>query len=233
MITIRRTGPTIADVIRDLQGVRTSVIPYAAAAALTKSAQRAQQSVVAEMRRSFRNPVAYTLGATRIEPATKDKFEARVAVKDQAGGRGTRPESYLLPEVEGGGRNEKGFERALRLAGLLASGERAMPAAGVQRDAAGNVSGATVRSVLRQAVRAGSGKRSAKLGVFVGTFGRKQTRGIWERRDGGVKPLFIFTRTLPTYSPRLDFTGVVEKSVRENFASDFYAFAKAIQSRTA
>lgn len=232
MITIRRTGPTIADVIRDVRGVHSSVIPYAAAAALTKAAQRAEKSVVSEMRSSFRNPVAYTLGATRIEPATKDSLTARVAVKDQAGGRGTRPESYLLPEVEGGGRNEKGFERALRLAGLLTTGERAMPGAGVQRDAAGNVSGATVRSVLRQAIRTGSGKRGAKSGVFVGAVGRKQTRGIWERRDGGVKPLFIFTRNLPTYSPRLDFTGAVEKSVRENFADDFYAFAKTIQART-
>ena len=229
MLNISRTGPSMADVISRLRGVRTSVLPYAAATALTRCAKLAQAAVIDEMRASFANPVSYTLNATRIEVATKDSLKARIAIKDAAG-RGTRPESYLLPEVEGGGRSEKGFERAMRLAGLMRSGERAMPGAAVQRDAAGNVSGATVRTVLRQATRSG---KSAKSGVFVGAVGKRQTRGVWERVDGRVRPLFIFTRSLPNYRPRLDFTGAVETAVRENFESEFYKAAQSMEARSA
>jgi hypothetical protein len=233
MVNIRRTGPTMADVIRDIHDVPARVLPYAAATALTKNIKRAQTAVVGEMSTSFRNPTAYTLGATRIEIATKDKLSARLAVKDQRAGTGTRPESFLLPEVEGGGRSEKGFERALRFAGILFSGERAMPGAGVQLDASGNVPVATVRSILRQVSRPGAAQRRAVGGIFAGAVGRKQTRGVWQRDGSGLKPLFIFTRTLPTYRARFDFAGAAATAVRDNFASDFYAAAQFIRRKFA
>ena len=229
MLKISRTGPSMADVISELRGLRTSVLPYAAATALTRCAKLGQASVISQMRSSFANPVPYTLNATRIEVARKDSLTARIAVKDVAG-RGTRPESYLLPEVEGGGRSEKGFERAMRLAGLMLAGERAMPGAGVQRDGPGNVSGATVRTILRQATRSG---KASKAGVFVGAIGKRQTRGVWERVNGRVRPLFIFTRSLPNYRPRLDFSGAVEAAVRENYATEFYKAAQSMQARSA
>lgn len=224
---IRRTGPKMADVVRDVRDIPAHVIPYAAATALTKAAKHAQKSVVEQMRKSFDRPVAYTLNATRIEVATKDKLSARVAVKDQRQGGATRPESYLLPEVKGGGRNVKGFERALQGAGVLKASERAMPASGVKRDAHGNVSGATVRSILKQLARNQQGPGS----VFAGEGGRKQKRGLWRRDKGGSKALFIFTEALPTYKPRLDFSGAADKAVRQNFATDFYAAAAAIRAK--
>ncbi|WP_157773680.1 hypothetical protein [Variovorax atrisoli] len=231
MLSIRRTGPSMADVIRDIGDVHARVLPYAAAAALTKNVKRAQSAVIEEMRRDFRNPVAYTLNATRIEVATAENLKARLAVKDQRSGNGTRPESFLLPEVEGGQRKEKGFERALRAAGILAAGEWALPGSGVQLDAAGNVSGSTVRSVLRQVQRPGARQARGTGAIFAGAVGRKQTRGIWQRNGDGLKALFIFTRTAPTYRSLLDFEGAAAASVRENFAADFYAAASSIRRK--
>jgi hypothetical protein len=231
MFDIRRSGPSIDALVASMRDVPARVIPYATATALTKAAKRGQLAVIAEMRASFDRPVAYTLGATRIEIATAQKLNARIAVKDQAGGGTNRPTNYLLPEVEGGGRNEKGLERALRLAGVLRSGERAMPGAGVQRDGSGNVSGAVVRGILRQVSRQGAGQRRKSGSIYVGQVGRKQTRGIWQREGRTVKPLFIFTQQLPTYRPRLDFTGAASSAVRDGFASDFYAAASALQRK--
>lgn len=233
MLDVRRTGPRMDDVLRDLRDVPSRVLPYAAATALTQSAKRAQKAVIAQMGVSFRNPVAYTLNATRIEVATKDKLFARVAVKDQRNGKGTRPESYLLPEVQGGGRSEKGFERALRFAGILQAGERAMPGDGIARDANGNVPASEVRTILRQVSRPGTAQKRTQGAIFAGTLGRKQTRGIWQRDGNRVKPLFVFTHTLPVYRPRLDFQGAAAVAVRENFASDFYAAAQSLRRKFA
>lgn len=232
MATIRRTGPSLADVIRDMRDVPARVMPYAAATALTKAAKHGQRAVIEQMPQAFRNPVAYTLNATRIEVATKDKLSARIAVKDQRAG-GTRPESFLLPEVEGGPRSEKGFERALRFAGILMSGERAMPGAGLALDANGNVPASMVRTILRQVTRGGAGQKRAAGGIFAGAVGRKQTRGVWQREGRRIKPLFIFTQNQPVYRPRLDFTGAAAAAVRENFASDFYAAAQSLRRKFA
>lgn len=223
--------------IQQLGDVPARVLPYATATALTKAAKRGQLAVVAQMRSSFDKPVAYTLNSTRIEVATKDKLFARIAVKDRDNG-GARPTSYLLPEVEGGIRSEKGVERALRAKGLLQPGEWAYPQSGSIMDANGNVSGTKVRSVLAQLGRGSSSK------YFVGAVGKNRTRGLWERGDhqGGrtgknqkrsVRAIFVFSTATPTYTPRLDFVGAAASSVRDGFASDFYAAAKTLQRKFA
>ncbi len=225
MLDIRRTGPTLADLAAGIRDVPERVIPYATATALTKAAKRGQKAVIAAMRSEFRSPVSYTLNATRVEPATKDKLFARIAVKDQSSG-GARPTSYLLPEVEGGGRAEKGMERALRFAGILLAGERAMPGAGLALDANGNVTGAQVRTILRAVARSGAKRKDGS--IYAGAVGRAKTRGIWQRDGKRVRPLFVFTRNLPTYRPRLDFVGAAATAVRDGFASDFYAAAQTL-----
>jgi hypothetical protein len=232
MLDIRRSGPSIDALVASMRDVPERVLPYATAIALTKAAKRGQQKVIDQMRVSFTNPVAYTLGATRIEIATKDRLFARIAVKDGSAGSGSkRSEAYLLPEVEGGGRNEKGMERALLYAGILRPGESILPGAGAKLDASGNISGATARSVLRAVTRPGASRRAGAGAVFAGAVGRKGTRGIWQRDGRGIKPLFIFTRTLPSYQPRLDFVGAAATAVRNGFQSDFYAAVASLSRK--
>lgn len=244
MITISRTG-RIADAISAVRDVDDRVIPYASAAALTRTVKLAQKAVVADMPRVFSQPVRYTLNATRIVPATKDNLTARIAVKDQVSS-GTRPESYLFPEVQGGPRSEKGFERALRYIGVLNAGQRAMPGAGMTVDAAGNVTGASIRGLLRtlksvkaaSATRSRTGKRlrkgrKLKNDLFVGTPAGAGGRpaGIWRREGRRLRPLFVFTGSQPQYRRRLDFDGVVSQVVRERFRDEFETAAAAIANR--
>jgi hypothetical protein len=223
----------------ELRDIPSRVLPYAAASAITKGLKRAQPAIVTRMTQAFVRPVGYTLNSTRIEIATKDKLFGRIAVKDQRVGRGTRPESYLFPEVEGGTRSRKGLEKLMQFRGLLQPNEYAYPQSSTILDVNGNVSAAKVKSILAKV-----GKPGSKY--FVATLGKTRTRGLWERADapgaikGGrkgkkqgrsVRAIMVFSRAVPTYKPRLDFTGTAKKAVQDGFAADFYAEAQRLRKR--
>lgn len=226
MLTIRRTTGSIADVIASMRDIPARVVPYAASTALTRTAQTAAKvDLPGAMRKVFDNPTPYALNSLFVKPSTTNSLSARVMVKDTAS-RGVVPEKFLFPEVSGGGRNAKGFEGALRFGGWLKSGERAMPAIDMPRDAYGNVSGPTIRSILATLEKPGGGRRVKGQrkgrygsGLFAGQVGK--TRGIWQRDGSSIKPLFIFTTKQPLYRARLDFEGIAKKAANDNFKTEF------------
>lgn len=234
MITINRSG-SIADVIAAVRDVPVRVVPYAAATALTRTAKYAADTALpAAMKKAFQNPVPYTLNALRIEPATATSLSARVLVKNQAAGKSIKPENYLQPEVEGGGRKHKKMEAALRYAGVLSAGQYALPGKAMALDAHGNVKGADVRTILKSLKNirgaASTGRRrGAKLknDLMIGKpRGGNRPSGIW-RREGRyagerrLRPLFVFANQAPSYAPRLDFSGVVAEVAQTRFAKEF------------
>lgn len=231
MLDISRTGPSIAEAIASVRDVPARVIPYAAATALTRTAKHAEQiELPAEMRKVFRNPVAYTINSLRVEPATKDTLRARVMVKDKAAG--IAPENYLQPEVEGGGRKHKASEMALRYAGVLSPSQYALPGAGLSLDASGNVKGSEVRTILAalRNIRGGVGAKGQAAGrgrklandLFVGKpNGGDRPEGIWRREGKRLRPLFVFTTSAPDYSQRLNFDGVVQRVALDRFRPEF------------
>lgn len=230
MLTVRRTG-SLANAIADIPNVPRRVMPYAASTALTRVAKYAATEVLpAEMRQAFQNPTAYTLNSLRVEPSTVDTLSARVMVKTQAAGRS--PQNFLLPEVEGGTRGTKGMESALRYQGVLRSGQFAVPGAGAKLDAHGNVSGAEIRTILSalKNIRGGVGARGQRAGrgkklandLFAGKpNGGNRPEGIWRREGKRLRALFIFNDQAPTYSRRLDFSGVVQRVARDRFRPEF------------
>lgn len=237
MFTIRSSG-SIAQMIAEVKDIPARIIPYAASTALTRCAQRAQKvDLPAEMRRVFTSPTPYAINSLFVQPSTKDTLSARVLVKNTAG-RGVVPENFLFPEVAGGGRNEKGFEKALRYGGFMAAGESAIPARDAKLDAYGNVSGAMTRSILSALGKAGGGaapkgKRKTRFGngIFAGQVGK--ARGIWQRDGKALKMLFVFTSKAPVYRQRLDFTASVQKTAQDNFKNEFNAAAAAMLGRGA
>ena len=229
MHSITHSGQTIADVIASVRGVPTRLVPYAAATALTRCAKHAQTTALPDaMRQAFDSPTSWTLNSLRIEPATKDKLSARVMVKNQTGG--VVPESVLFPEVEGGQRKQKRSERALGYMGVLRGGQFMVPKA-MELDAAGNVKGSDMRSLLTtlkkvrggsvRAQRTGRGKK-LKNDLFVGKpRGGDRPEGIWRREGHSLRALFVFTSRPPDYKERLDFTGIVAHVARDRFAVEF------------
>lgn len=259
MLAISQTG-TVADVVVSMLGVPAYMVPYAAATALTRTAKVAEKDALpAAMRASFDNPTPYTLNALRMEPATKDSLAATIMVKNKAAG--VSPENFLAPEVEGGVRKRKRTEAALSYAGVLSGNRFAMPGKAMEMDAAGNVKGADVKTLLatlkkmrsKQAREYNSdgtarrGRRALKNDLFVGKpLGGNRPDGIWRREgsrrrnkiqrgDGGtrLRPLFIFTSQAPQYGKRLDFGGTVQRVARQRFRGEFEKALQAMIARGA
>jgi len=122
-------------------------MPFAVSLALNRTAQTIARLERAEMRRRFDRPTPYTLNALRVVPAKKTSLTARVWFKDFAG-KGTVAEDYLLPQVEGGTRSQKRFERALRRIGIMTENEFAVPGAGAKLDAYGNMGRGQIVQIL-------------------------------------------------------------------------------------
>jgi hypothetical protein len=203
-------------------------VPQIVAKSLTFAAQASQRAILAELPRVFEGGATrYTLNATRVESATADKLVARVAVKDRTTNNGTLPEDYLFPQVFGGPRKEKRFERAMRYAGLLQGQERAVLGEGAPVDQFGNLKRGEIQKILtatrsafdpaqRKANSARSRRNAKKAPYFAARIGK--TWGVWRRigTEGEIEPLLIFVTRQPRYARRLDFEGIArDTSVRE------------------
>lgn len=220
--------------------------PFVAAVSLTRSIKAAQAAVRAEEQSVFDRPTPYALNGTYIKPATKSNLVAELGVKDKAASKGAPLERVLGPEIAGGGRAQKGFERLLERAGVLPAGWRAVPAAAARVDGNGNVARGQIEQILaalevqrsagqgRRATRARAGA-SARRSVdyfAVPTAQRGLKPGIYLKRQfahgSAIKPVFIFVRTV-TYRTRLKFNDVSKRAVANTFQGVFDAeMAKAI-----
>lgn len=235
-ISIQTNFPDVARRISDLgsQG------PYVASAALTRSVKDAQGAIKAEMQRAFDRPTAYALNGTFVKAATKNRLEARVWVKDNVASKGTPADRFLLPQIYGGGRGQKGMERMLQRSGLLPAGWYAVPAAGAQLDGNGNVKRSQIVQILSQLrVQRGAGYESrasgstrsdrtiARQGVtyFALPSARRGLQpGIYLKRKfaqgSAIRPVFIFVPRV-TYQPRLKFFEVGEATAKQRFPVHF------------
>jgi len=215
-------------------------LPYAAARALTDTAKLAQGGYRQRLPSIFDRPTPYTMNSSRVQPARKDNLEASVELRDFAA-KGTPAAKYLGPEIEGGARNVKRFERALALAGIRSPSGFAVPGRGASLDQYGNmsrgqivqilsqlnamadrtqnVSARTTAKLARKGLLARHGKRLAPGQYFLATSKRDgEPLGIYKLVGRGrVEPVMIFPRRAPRYTMRLDFYGLMEKSYRANF----------------
>lgn len=103
-------------------------IPFAISLGLNRTAQHVKQAVQSEMGRALDRPTRYTMNSLKITPSTKTKLEASVWFKQPEG----RRDHYLLPQVFGGGRKMKAWEKSI-------GGHYAMPTRRTQLDQYGNL----------------------------------------------------------------------------------------------
>lgn len=207
-------------------------IPFALASALTASAQKVREAEKAEMQAVFDRPTRFTLNSLFVDRATKTRPMAIVYFKQpRSGGK-----HYLLPQVYGGVRPQKRFEKRLENAGLLPRGWVTRPGKGARLDSSGNMSRGQINQVLSVLQAQGDSysnttKRSAKRarkprGFFASTQqGRAQARnggqlplGVWERVGGGaqVRNILFFVPSA-TYRKRFRFHEVALRTHAAHF----------------
>lgn len=215
-----------------LQKLRTQRMPFATVVALTKTAQAVRSDLVEEMRRVFDRPTPWTLNSLFLRGATKSNPVATVWFKDFAP-KGTAAGKYLSPQIEGGQRRQKRFEKALsRLVPGLGTTLYAVPGKKCDVDAYGNISRGQITKILSslrvsndptQNARADRKSRGTRRGerYFVGRpAGGNGPLGVWLRRpDAVIYPIIIFVGRAH-YRPRFDFYGVARRTVARTFPGE-------------
>jgi hypothetical protein len=217
-------------------------VQFAIAVSLTKTAQDVKVELRKEMSNVFDRPTPYTLNSLFIKPATRTTLESVVWIKDELAGSGTPAAKYLLPQIDGGKRSLKRFERALQMAGAMPPGMFAVPGKFARIDAYGNVSAGQIIQILSQlriTLTAGSDRnvsldakkradaqRRAGGQYFALPAGRgKLLPGIYQARDfafgrGAPRPIFIFVRSV-TYKRRFLFDQVATTVAADRFPVHF------------
>lgn len=203
-----------------LEELRDRDLPFIAQEAINKTLYQVKSDLRTDMEQLFDRPTAFTLNSMMVWPeASKIKLEGELGFRDFAG-KGNAAGSYLAPQIEGGGRNLKKFEKQLQNAGLLPRGLFTTPASaggpenkGAPLDVHGNIPGSYLMAVLSylRANRDGTQNRSttkkqkgASRGVqwFVINDNKNGLPlGIYERKAGAFHMVIKFV-SAPNYEVR-------------------------------
>ena len=237
--------------IRNLD-LRRDQVPYAAKLALDATAKATKAAEIEEMKRVFDRPTPYTLNAIFTKNATKQNLEARVWLKDES--IVAVDPHYLTPQIVGGTRPVKRFEKMLRRVLVVPKDFVAVPGDAAKLDQYGNISRGQIQQLLsyfqafylsgtesknldkkkRDKLARGT-KTKQGYSYFVGRpGGGKLPPGIWQRfqfaAGSSIKPIIIFVDHT-AYKKRLDWYGVAERTYRVTFLPEFHAgYAKAMQT---
>ncbi|MDP2643711.1 MAG: hypothetical protein Q8P24_02110 [Desulfobacterales bacterium] len=212
MLTVKVEG--IKEVKKLLSELEKNQFPFAYAKSLTLVAKTVRSGEYEEMKRVFDRPTPYTLNSLFVDPATKTMPASRVWLK---WGTLQRTQHHLEPQIFGGGRHHKNFEKALYKVGALPRDMYIVPARKLKLDWYGNIPASTIIKMLSWfrafsevgylANRAAKVKQKKGYSYFaVKSGGGKLRPGIWARSKKGVEPVFMFVRA-PKYKKRFDFFG--------------------------
>ena len=219
----------IDGILNDVDDLIKNRIPKMTAIALTETARALKEAGPAKMQEVFDRPTRWTLNSLYYQPASPADLKAFVWFKDEAQ-KGTPATKFLWPEVHGGARNTKRFEKALQRIGVLPDGMQIVPGAGAQIDNEGNIDRRQITQILsyfrafsevgyaanitekKKASLAKGSKRTGKRGFayFVGRPGNgKLPLGIYQRFSFGpmgsaIKPVLLFVKGVK-YSTRFPF----------------------------
>ena len=199
---------------------------FAAVVALTRTAIAVKDKEVAIMRQVFDRPTPYALNGLRVKPATKQDPNALVDFKDFGSVPAGR---YLIPEVEGGNRRQKSFERKI--------GSYVVPGKALPLDQYGNVKPATFVKILSQlklssdpTANASKSKRSASKRKKETYFLSQDKRMVMQRVGRNVAPVLILVDQ-PSYRKRYPFYETALNVSVKQFEIEFdKAFAQAMRT---
>lgn len=224
----------------------------------------ALRDVQAEMDRVFDRPTPWIRRSMRVikaggvdaEIAGRDRQDAEAVIdwkgpesmgagQDQKGRPGA---DTLRPQIEGGGRDLKRFERLLQSAGILPQGMVAVPARFAELDRYGNYRRAALVKIIsalrafgeqgftanksRERKSRGVRRREDYFAIRGYSNSIKLKPGIYLRGQKGRRPQMVMAFVkAPNYKPRLNPRRVIEESVRANAPAVWAAEAARLQAR--
>lgn len=212
--------------------------------ALNRTAEWAETDVRREMRQVFDRPVPFTLRSLRVFYASARKPEAVLWFKQRSQ---DADKLWARPQISGGPRDMKPMELRLQRIGVLPQGWFIMPGDAAPLDAYGNMSAGEISRILnvlgsytesgfnkaniktRERLRKGNEKKGVYgFEYWVNPVGGNRAKhlqpGVYRRVytafGTSLKPMMIFVNRAH-YTARLDFFGVVNKTVQRRFPEQF------------
>lgn len=219
----------LRDWTASLTDVQLRQLPFATALALNLTAGDVRNTHKGLLPQIFDRPTRFTLNSLYYVGVSKRSNEmvSTVRFKDSSRSRA----HYLMPQVEGGARPHKRFEKWLINRGIMTSDEFAVPAKGVKLDSSGNLSAGTVTQILSQlnvspdAMQWETEKSRKRAGAsrsryFVPREGSKLKRGVWMRKGKTISPVLIFV-TGTNYQIRYRFYDISAREASARFPIRF------------
>jgi hypothetical protein len=225
-------------------------VRFATVVALTRTALDVKKGEVDEMRKVFDRPTDYALRGITSKGATTANLQAEVWIRDDRSSSAIPADRFLSPNVTGGERHTKRFEKALQALGFMANGDRAVPGRFAKLDAYGNVSKGQIVQIITQLRAGGSAakgnakalkkmmaaRRRAGGQYFALPKGRgKLLPGIYQRADfsfgsAAPRPVFIFVNS-STYKTIWRFHEIGQQVVERRFNENFdQAYEEALRT---
>lgn len=214
---------------RQLNALEQRQLPFAAARAITQTAQLVKQETVREMFVRFDRPTPMTLKSMWVKPATRATLTARVYLKDTPiGGKNPLSMAEIIGhQFAGGTRYHKRLERWFAHRGLISRGEYLVPGEAARLDQYGNMSRGQIQQMLSQLrmsrdpaqdkTRSARSRASARrAGGMFWSHGTHLPRGVWLRAGRNVRPVLIVVRTA-TYRQRIDLQAIADRTQRKHF----------------
>lgn len=235
----------IKDVLKDFQHVADDQIPFATSLAINRTTELGRQRVMGKMVEVFDRPTPWVINSLRVIRSTKQNLNAEVGFKDRNSVESSK--TMVAPHVYGGSRSHKAMEVRLWVAGLMPQGYYAVPGAGAQRDAFGNMTRGQITQMLnvlgtyREAgynkadarTVARLAKGNAKKGQYGfaywvnpvgGARGKHLPPGVYQRVTtpfgSSLKPILLFVQQVE-YQQRLPFYEEVGAAFDEHFDREF------------
>jgi hypothetical protein len=215
-------------------------VRYAASRALNSAAFAAMREGRKQIEGALDKPTRWTLNSLRqYGRATRVKLETTVDFRGNRGA-GILPEVYMRPNIEGGDRRLKRFERALVAVGAMPADHFAVPGEAARLDAHGNITPGQIVQLLSyfrafpedgykanmddkgRARLAKDNKRTGARGFvyFSGRPGPRGPLGIWQRIQFGfgtsLKPVLIFVPSTNYEQGRFDYKAAAERSIERH-----------------
>lgn len=199
--------------------------------ATTETGFYARNKVIKEMPKHIDKPKPFTRNSLFVKKGNTRDPEATVmwrpgSLSGNSAGR------YLMPQVKGGNRQEKRWEKLLQAKGVMPQGYYAVPTKDAPTDAYGNVPGSYIVRILsfvrafrdRLQNRNLDQKKAArkKLQFFAIPPGRSSggmSPGIYERISlfgGAIRQVFFFSRRA-AYNPKFPFYDIANKAAADKF----------------
>lgn len=167
--------------VQGLSELEKSQFPYALVQATNAAAWDTRTAWHDEIPKVFDRPTPMTRRAVLYKKATLKTLYAEIFLRDESAG--TPPVKYLMPNVFGGPRLQKPFEKLLVRRGIMRTGEWAVPGRGVRLDAFGNVPGSVIKAVISDVQAARD----------VLTHSTVESRRRRSRRKKGASDVYFYT----------------------------------------